>query len=58
MNGIDNDKYWTKHPPWKQLVYVCYKKYHKALQKLKGTLHVASCSNWQSDYEIPGELHL
>ena len=36
MNCIDDDKYWSKRPLWKQLKYDHNKKSHGALRKLKG----------------------
>ena len=56
MDGIDDDKYWSKRPPWKQPNYDRDKKSHEALQKLKSTLHVASRDEWQLDYETQGDL--
>jgi hypothetical protein len=50
MEGNDDDKYWNKRLPWKQPKYDC-KKSHKAMQKLKSTLYVASRGEWQFDYE-------
>jgi hypothetical protein len=41
MEGIDDDKYWSKRIPWKQLKYSRDKKSHEAMQKLKSTFHVA-----------------
>ena len=55
MNGIDDDKYWSKRPPWKQSNYLRGVRSDKALQKLKSSLHVASRNEWQSDYDTPGE---
>ena len=57
MNGIDDDTYWSKHPPWKQQKYDRNTKSYKALQKLKSSLHVASRDEWQSDYDTPGEIN-
>ena len=57
MNGIDDDTYWSKHPPWKQQKYDRNIKSYKALQKLKSSLHVASRDEWQSDYDTPGEIN-
>ena len=56
MNGIDDDKYYSKGPLWKQAKYNHNKKSHEALKKLNGTLHVVSRSGWQLDYETPNEL--
>ena len=56
MNGIDDDKYWRKRPPWKQSNYLRGMKSDKALQKLKSSLHVASRNEWQSDYDTPAPL--
>ena len=42
MNGIDDDKYWSKHPPWKLSKHDRNMKPHKTLRKLKKILHVAS----------------
>ena len=56
MNGVDDDKYWRKRPPWKQSNYLRSMKSDKALQKLKSNLHVASRNEWQSDYGTPGEI--
>jgi hypothetical protein len=56
MEGIDDDKCWSKRPPWKQSKYDRDKKFHEAMQKLKSTLHVASRGEWQLDYETPGDL--
>ena len=33
INGIDDDKYWSKHSPWMQPKYYCDKRLHKNLQK-------------------------
>ena len=55
MNGIDDDKYWSKRPPWKLSNYLRGVRSDKALQKLKSSLHVASRNEWQSDYDTPGE---
>jgi len=55
MKGIDNDKYWSKRPPWKQSNYLRGMKSDKALQKLKSSLHAALRNEWQSDYDTPGE---
>lgn len=55
MNGVEDDKYWVKCSSWKQLKYGYDKKSHKALQKLKATLHVASWGECQLDYETSGE---
>ena len=35
MDGIDDDKYWSKRPPWKQSNYLRGVRSDKALQKLK-----------------------
>ena len=32
MNGIDNDKYWSKRLPWEQSKYYCDKRTYKVLQ--------------------------
>lgn len=32
MNGIDNDKYWSKRPPWEYSKYSCDKRTYKVLQ--------------------------
>jgi hypothetical protein len=56
MEGIDDDKYCSKRPPWKQPKYDCDKKSHEAMQKLKSTLYVASRDEWRLDYETQGEL--
>jgi hypothetical protein len=56
MEGIDDDKYWVKRPPWKQPKYDRDKKSHEVMQKLKSTLHLASRGEWQLDYETQGEL--
>jgi hypothetical protein len=56
MEGIDDDKYWSKRPPWKQPKYDRDKKSHEAMQKLKKNLHLASRGEWQLDYETQGEL--
>jgi hypothetical protein len=56
MEGIDEDKYWSKRPPWKQPKYDRDKKSHEAMQNRKSALHVASRGEWQLDYEIQGEL--
>ena len=40
MNGIDDDKYWSKRPPWKLSNYLRGVRSDKALQKLKSSLHV------------------
>lgn len=47
MNSINDDEYWTRRPPWKQLMYNRDKKSHEAVQTLKGTLQVASRDEWQ-----------
>ena len=57
MNGVDYDKYWSKRPPWKQSKSYHDKKSHKALQKLKNSLYVATSDEWQSDYDIPDEIN-
>ena len=57
MNGIDNDKYLSKCPLWKQPKYGHKTTSHKALQKLKSILHVASRDEWQSYYNTPGEIN-
>jgi hypothetical protein len=51
MESIDDDKYWSKRPPWKQPKYDRNKKSHEAMQKLKSTLHLALRSEWQLDYK-------
>jgi hypothetical protein len=51
MEDIDDDKYWSKRPPWKQPKYDHDKKSHEAMQKLKSTLHLALRDEWQLDYE-------
>jgi hypothetical protein len=56
MEGIDDDKYWSKRPPWKQPKYDRDKKSHEAMQKLKKNLHVASRGEWQLDCETQGKL--
>ena len=56
MEGIDDDKYWSKRPPWKQPKYDRDKKSHEALQKLKSNLHEASRNEWQLEYEIQDKL--
>jgi hypothetical protein len=56
IEGIDDDKYWSKRPPLKQPKYNRNKKSNKALQKLKNILHLASRDKWQLDYETQGEL--
>jgi hypothetical protein len=56
LEGVDDDKYWSKRPPWKQPKYDRNKKYHKAMQKLKNTLHLALRGEWQLDYETQGKL--
>jgi hypothetical protein len=40
MESTDDDKYWGKRPLWRQLKYGRDKKSHKAMQKLKSTLHL------------------
>ena len=55
MNGIDDDKYWSKRPLWKQSNYLRGMRSDKALQKLKSSLHVALRNEWQSDYDTPDE---
>lgn len=57
MNGVEDDKYWVKCSSWKQLKCGYDKKSHKALQKLKATLHVASWGECQLDYKTSGEHH-
>jgi len=42
MNGVDENKYWRKRPPWKQSNYLRGVRSDKTLQKLKSSLHVAS----------------
>lgn len=56
MNGIDDDKCWSKYPPWKQTKYDCDNKFYEAAQKLKSSLHIASREEWQTDYDTPSEL--
>lgn len=56
MSDIDNNKYSSKYPPWKQPMYEYDKKSPQALQYLKATFHVASQGEWQLDYAISGEL--
>jgi hypothetical protein len=56
MEGIDDDKYWSKRPPWKQSKYDRDNKSHEAMQKLKSTLLFASHGEWQLDYETQDEL--
>ena len=56
MNSIGDGKYWSKRPSWKQPKYDHNIKSHEALQKLKHTLHAASCDKWQSCHEIPCKL--
>ncbi len=41
INGIDDDKYWSKHSPWMQPKYYRDKRLHKNLQKAER--HFASC---------------
>jgi len=38
INGIDNDKYWSKRPPWKPLKYDRNKKSYEALRKAEMAL--------------------
>ena len=56
MNGVDDDKYWRKHPPWKQSNYLRNMKSDKAFQKLKRNLYAALRNEWQSDYDTPSEI--
>jgi len=57
MDDIDDNKYWSKPPPWKRLKLDRNKKSNEGLQKpKKNILHVASHSEWKLHYEIPGEL--
>ena len=42
MNGVDENKYWRKRPPWKQSNYLRGVRSDKTLQKLKSSLHFAS----------------
>ena len=42
MNVIDDDRYWSKYPPWKLSKHDRDMKPHKTLRKLKKILHVAS----------------
>ena len=56
MNGVDDDKYWRKHPPWKQSNYLRNMKSDKAFQTLKRNLHAASRNEWQSEYDTPSEI--
>lgn len=51
MCCIKVEKYWCKHPQWKQPKYHCYKKCDERWQNLKDVLQVTSCDEWQSDYE-------
>lgn len=46
MNGIENNKYWSKHPLWRQLKYDCEKKSLETLQNMKGILHVTKRGEW------------
>ena len=41
MNGIDDDRYWSKRPPWKQPKYDRNNKSYEAMQKLKSSLYTA-----------------
>jgi len=43
MDGIDDDKFWSKHPPSRQPKYDGDMKFREALRKLKGIFHVPSC---------------
>lgn len=43
MDGIDGDKFWSKHPRSKQPKYDGDMKFREALRKLKGIFHVRSC---------------
>ena len=56
MEGIDDDKYWSKRPPWKHPKYDRDKKARTALQKLKSTMRCTSRAEWQKDYDELGEL--
>lgn len=57
MDGIDDNKCWSKHLPWKRPKLDCNKKSNEALQKpKKNILHIASHSEWKLHYEIPGKL--
>ena len=42
MNGIDNNKSWSKHTPWKQPNYDRNKKISQRFVKAESYLHVAS----------------
>ena len=55
MDGIDDDRYWSKRPPWKQPKYDRNKKSYEAMQKLKSSLYNALQKEWQTDYDIPSE---
>lgn len=57
MNGIENNKYWSKHPLWRQLKYDCEKKSLETLQNMKGILHVTKSGEWQLDYKTLDGLH-
>lgn len=56
INGVNDDKYWTKRPPWKHPKYDDDKKSQELLCEPKGTLHVASHGEWQLGYETSSEF--
>lgn len=56
INGVNDDKYWTKRPPWKHPKYDDDKKSQEPLCEPKGTLHVASHGEWQLGYETSSEF--
>ena len=41
INGVDNNRYWRKRPPWKQPKYDRNKKSYEAIKKLKSSLYTA-----------------
>jgi hypothetical protein len=56
MEGIDDNIYWSKRPPWKRPRYNRTKKAYIITRKLKSA--VWTVSKWQKDYKKPGELVL
>jgi hypothetical protein len=53
MEGIDDNIYWSKRPPWKRSQYNRTKKAHNPKAE---KCSVDCVKSWQKDYEKPREL--
>jgi hypothetical protein len=56
MEGIDDNIYWSKRPPWKRPRYNRTRKAYATTRKLKSAVWTESKQKRQKDYEKPGNF--